>query len=167
MVYTHMTELIHNDPRYTRIRFQGVILDSCPSEESPLIAARALRSSIRMNFIISYIVTFLFMLFVLAKNVFNEVRRLVGKEDKSDFFTAILEDPNRCPQLFLYSKGDDIVKYEGVESYIAKRKSVGVNVTQQCWDDSPHVQHFRHHREAYITSCTLFIDECLSKLNNQ
>ena len=67
----------------------------------------------------------------------------------------------RSPQLYLYSKADQLISYEEVRGFIEERRQDGVKVTEKCWEDSPHVAHFRMHPEEYGRHVRAFIDENL------
>ena len=65
-------------------------------------------------------------------------------------FYVATKDPAACPALFLYSKTDDLVTYDWVESCAASREKALGNVYQKCWEDSPHVSHIYKHETEYI-----------------
>lgn len=75
---------------------------------------------------------------------------------------VLADEPYNWPQLFIYSKEDELVRYEDIERFAAKRKAKGVKVLQVCLENSPHVQHLITHREIYINTVVNFIQDCLN-----
>ena len=81
-----------------------------------------------------------------------------------DYWQYMYDEPSRWPQMYLYSKKDEIVDYKYIDSIVEHRKSLGVKVTAQCWEDSAHVAHIRQHRESYLNLCSQFLlDSILSQ----
>ena len=70
--------------------------------------------------------------------------------------------PVLVPQLVLFSKADRIACYEAILEYIKQQKSLGASVQHCMWEDSPHVLHYRHHREEYYQLVTMFLEQCVA-----
>ncbi|XP_049765235.1 transmembrane protein 53 [Schistocerca cancellata] len=71
------------------------------------------------------------------------------------FHTSIV----RTPALLLFSKTDPI---GCAESNLRVRdiwESVGMRVYTKCWDESPHVGHFRAHPQEYMAEIYAFLDK--------
>lgn len=67
------------------------------------------------------------------------------------------------PQMFLYSKEDDIIPHMDVENFARYRQEKrGVDVHAICFEKSEHVKHYIYHPKEYIQSVCRFITECLS-----
>ena len=79
----------------------------------------------------------------------------------ADYWPSLCEDPASCPHLYLYSIRDALIPYKDVERMIAVRRSRGVRVLTQCWDDSAHVAHLVSHPEVYTVTCLDFLQYCL------
>merc|ERR1719277_2515819 len=77
-----------------------------------------------------------------------------------DYWEYLKDDPSRWPQLYLFSKSDDLIPSSDVSAMLTYRRSLGVDVSENCWENSPHVQHMRTHRETYINSCHNFLERC-------
>jgi hypothetical protein len=166
MVYRYITELMHTDPTFISMRMQGAIFDSCPSERKPLIAARAFIATFNnMNVILKYFAAFFLLLFFYCSSFVTSMKSaIIGKSnDSGHFWDAIKKDPAKCPQLYLYSKADNIVSYIAVEDQIRIREA-RVRVLSVCWEDSGHVAHLKVHREAYMKQCQDFIDMCMDSI---
>jgi len=67
------------------------------------------------------------------------------------------ENPLRIPSLMFYSTNDVTVTAESLENASRGWRKRGVPVTERCWDDSPHVQHFRYHPVEYIHMLNQFL----------
>lgn len=62
-------------------------------------------------------------------------------------------------QLFLYSQSDHLCHFASIERfYSLQRHDRGVTVLARKWEDSPHVEHFRHHAEEYARLCRDFVE---------
>lgn len=60
--------------------------------------------------------------------------------------------PAQAPRLYLYSKSDKIVPFDGVERHIEDSRLLGLNVESLRFDDSPHVGHIQKHGCEYWES---------------
>eukprot|EP00026_Physarum_polycephalum_P007363 Phypoly_transcript_07422.p1 GENE.Phypoly_transcript_07422~~Phypoly_transcript_07422.p1 ORF type:complete len:371 (+),score=66.37 Phypoly_transcript_07422:525-1637(+) len=58
--------------------------------------------------------------------------------------------PSKIPQLFIYSKVDQLIPYYDVEYYIKLYEEAGFDVKKHCFEDSPHVSHLLYHPTQYI-----------------
>ena len=54
-----------------------------------------------------------------------------------------------CPQLYLYSRADALIPAAQVDLFMEQQAAHGAPVHHHCWDDSPHCEHYRVHREQY------------------
>ena len=140
-------------------------MDSCPAQQKISIAVKALAASLKIHFVLRYIIAYCFGFFLALRYLFSYLLEFTGLYRKNNrtlsCWEALLHDPNRCPQLFLFSKTDELTGYIGIEECIQQRLELGVKVHSICWDDSAHVLHFRQHRESYIQNCMSFLDSCL------
>ncbi|ELT88305.1 hypothetical protein CAPTEDRAFT_89782 [Capitella teleta] len=146
---------------YFDITISGTIIDSAPAEHSISVAMKALRASLKLNSILKYFIMALFLMVVCIQTVMGFVMCLAGLKSSESLQETLVRDNTSCPQLFLYSKCDEICSYLTVENVMQARIKSGVDVRSLCWLDSPHVAHLKVHREAYITQCLQFIDHCL------
>ena len=86
----------------------------------------------------------------------------LGISNWYDLYDDISHDRTRCPQLFLYSRADEIVPAADVAELVEARRRRGLQVKQVVWDDSPHVRHFTMHPEVYTDTCRHFAHACLA-----
>ena len=162
-VYRYITEFMHSDDQPSEssmIQVKGCVFDSCPSPRQAGIAAKAFTRSLQTNALftaIAYIAIYLYFFFVIL------LSKLFGFSEGDSYIQAMKLDRAKWPQMFLYSKADEVVPYMSVGEVVEHRKSLGIPVDEVCWDDSPHVQHMRVHREAYISQCYDFLDRCLAR----
>ncbi|KPI98262.1 PREDICTED: uncharacterized protein LOC106120768 [Papilio xuthus] len=56
----------------------------------------------------------------------------------------------RAPALFLLSRSDPVGAERSNRAVYDSWCKMGIKCTWQCWDRSPHVQHFTKHREEYV-----------------
>ncbi|XP_013141438.1 PREDICTED: uncharacterized protein LOC106105586 [Papilio polytes] len=56
----------------------------------------------------------------------------------------------RAPALFLLSSSDPVGAEHSNRAVYQSWCKMGIKCTWQCWDRSPHVQHFSKHREEYV-----------------
>ncbi|XP_063697883.1 transmembrane protein 53-A-like [Culicoides brevitarsis] len=78
-------------------------------------------------------------------------------------YEGLLQDQRNFPQLFLYSKEDKLMPFEDVEKFIKARKKLGIDVTSNCFNGSPHVSHYLMFKDAYLTLIDDFLKKCLNK----
>ena len=161
-MYRYLSDLIHNSKRFASITLCGVVFDSCPLR---LYISRGLRVytgfSNHSFFVKCFLAACLFVWLVVLRVLFRcascfSFSGIVA----DDFWEFMCEDPASCPHLYLYSVQDTVIPYKEVEQIIAMRRSGGVHVVTQCWDDSAHVAHFVLHRETYTTACLDFFRHC-------
>lgn len=117
---------------------------------------------------VKYLILFLFLLYSFFLHcLFAILRLLLPHSVASDYWSAIKKDPSTCPQLYLYSKADELISYLDIEEHINARRSRNITVRTICWPDSPHVAHLLKYRELYVKSCQDFIEFGLSYFNKQ
>ena len=162
-VYRHLSDLIHNCKQFTSLTLCGVIFDSAPSKLKILRGYRVYASICNFPFFVKYFVAaclFLWLAFAMAMSRCIPFMQQILLDD--NFWVFLCEDPARCPQLYLYSVGDAVIPYSEIEDLIAVRRSRGVQVLAQRWDDSAHVSHLIAHRETYVMACLDFLQRCLN-----
>ena len=80
---------------------------------------------------------------------------------EDDFRHAVENVEVISPQLFLFSKNDEITSYKRVIDFIKLRKKKGVDVSYKLWNESKHVTHVKYHKEEYEKIVDNFIENCL------
>jgi len=165
-VYHYLSDLIHNSKQFTPLTLRGAIFDSGPSKVKVFRAFRVYTIISNYPFFIRYFVAaFRFLWVALILFVFRYARCIPFMHrilPDNDFWTFFCKDPASCPQLYLYSVGDAVIPYSEIDELIAVRRSRGVQVLAQRWDDSAHVSHLVAHRETYVMACLDFLQHCLN-----
>jgi len=113
------------------------------------LLATTLTSAFSAVFALSVNIVFklLFSIFLVLYLVYTYV---FGMMDKYvDGFTVL-----KFPVLLFYSTTDEIVDFKNVESFASILRKKGVQVTTHKYTDSPHVLHFRFHKEDYTAKIT-------------
>lgn len=163
-MYRHICELMSKTSGKT-LQIRGCIFDSGPAVNTPLNVFRAIATTTRGNLIyrwirglvLMFVIIFAAVMEFLLSFVWSERRRIASHA----MWTCLSKDPQRCPQLFLYSRADKICNYKSIKSFAEERRKCGVPVVEVCWEDSPHVKHFMIHRLEYIDRVVNFMDMCL------
>ena len=104
----------------------------------------------------------------------NTLNRLLGKilefygyivyatsSTEHDFRHAVENVEVTSPQLFLFSKKDQITSHKRVNDFMKLRERKGVNVSHKLWDESKHVMHVKHHKKEYENLVYSFFENCL------
>jgi len=162
-VYCSLSDLIHNSKTYASITLRGVIFDSCPSRPHISSGLHVYMNVCNHPFFVKYFLAVCLFLWLSIVVIFSRCAEYVSSSwtVAADFWSFMCDDPASCPHLYLYSIPDKLVPYKDVEQMISVRRSRGVDVSAQCWDDSAHVSHFVAHRETYTTACLHFLEHCL------
>ena len=139
---------------------KGHIFDSCPivpNLESTVIVEKAFDRVINFPALKPAIRLFskIMVRFVVFLN-----------KDVQSFMSEMLDSPINTPQLFLFSKSDDLAPYQDILDFAEKRRQLkNVDVDYCLWDDSPHVAHFKQHEHEYREKVLGFLNKCI--MNNE
>ncbi|KAJ3062154.1 hypothetical protein HK102_008860, partial [Quaeritorhiza haematococci] len=149
----------------THLRVSGIILDSTPSYTANVNqAARALTTTIK-NPVLSFLAGVFIRVFYLSQMFID--KWILGREGAGPILPARreLQDPKvwGCPRLYLYSKADDLIDWEGVQRHARETREAGVEVREKCWETSAHVQHLRAHPEEYKALVDAFLEDIQKK----
>ncbi|XP_022087294.1 transmembrane protein 53-like [Acanthaster planci] len=165
-IYRYITQYLHN-PEFgggelASIKVGGCIFDSAPCATSLLmylkVRNRADKTSgffMRIVHIVIILLAGILSFFLPSGSSWNI------RQDISSFMSEMKIDRSRYPQLYLYSKTDDICDWRGVEDVVEARRKKGSEVQQVCWQESPHCAHLLAHRDEYIQNCQDFVQGCL------
>ncbi|XP_077981719.1 transmembrane protein 53-like [Glandiceps talaboti] len=165
-LYRCITEILHDhrkDPKLSVIKVGGVVFDSSPAPATVTGASSAIVTAMQSsNFILRYACAVLFVVNAMCVRFLGVFIPAVHRWDVEyrQYMPALEQDKGRYPQLFLYSKADEIVPFADIESFAEQRRKSGVPVRLVCWEDTPHCAHLTKHREEYINQCAQFITEC-------
>ncbi|XP_078671058.1 transmembrane protein 53-like [Branchiostoma floridae x Branchiostoma belcheri] len=100
--------------------------------------------------------TVLQMLLRFAINVYYTLARQVVR--KYNVLTdSITGKPILAPVLALYSMDDPVCQVDSLQGFLGKWRSLGIEVTERCWEKSTHVGHLVNHREEYLSALDRFL----------
>lgn len=163
-VYCWISEIIHSRAEFKQIWLAGAIFDSSPGRRRIASGMRAILAASKQSTFIKFFTVLVFIHLYVLQFVKLRVKRILHlAANESSLWDDLENDKSTCPQLYLYSRADDIISYLDIEEMTASRKQHGVDVQRICWDDSGHVAHLVKHREPYIKACLDFIDYCVER----
>ncbi|ENN71662.1 hypothetical protein YQE_11760, partial [Dendroctonus ponderosae] len=151
------------------LELQGVVFDSAPGRRRVTSLFRALTAIVEGNFLYNFSLSFFMTMFLSAVWLYEVITNQIFSRDNehaNNPFENLKKERNRCPQLFIYSKNDDLIPHTDVECFAAYRKKLGVDVTTICYENSLHVKHLPENRESYVTGVFQFVNKCLNGINN-
>lgn len=158
-VYRYVSELIRKK-HSEEIMVRGCVFDSCPAK---VRASGFIRASMAMtdgNIFKKYLIALVALLRATIFSVYSVFYNFfTGKINYYRVWNALLEEPNICPQLFLFSKADDVCSWDTIQEFAEIRKKKGVDVTIALFEDSPHVKHLITYREEYQKYVYTFIEK--------
>ena len=147
------------------IKCKGVVFDSCPcwfglKGNSNLFQAIQYCSEEEKQRIIS--------VFGNDERIFTKTTDENILNRNLEYFHNLTACPFDIPQLYLYSKNDDLAKHEYIIKMINNRRSRQKQVVlQRHWDKSIHCAHLREHGDDYEKAVKEFIQQidilCTSK----
>lgn len=165
MVYTQLTALLNSpDCEYhDKVSVRGVIFDSSPGKRRILNAVKAFMSTLQLSLALRYLLGFCLLMYLIFTRILLRLLPMdLGSGRGFQLYEALCKDPAQCPQLFLYSRADQVILAKDVEEVMAKREEKGVPVKSVCWEDSQHVAHMRAHPEVYTKACLDFVTTCIT-----
>nr|CAI5866675.1 unnamed protein product [Callosobruchus analis] len=146
------------------IMVKGVIFDSAPGKRRVSSLFRAISAILGGNVFYNYTVSLIMTMFLSMIWFYEVISNTI--HPKTTFQSNPLEnlknEKNRCPQLFIYSKNDDLIPHTDIEYFADWRRKLGVDVTTVCYDRSLHVKHLAENRENYVKTVYNFINRCLN-----
>lgn len=160
MLYRYIVELLHSDKQFSSLQVIGAVVDSAPGSGNVQGALRALRATLgpRINPILRYILLGLFAVTVfLLRVVLYPITKYIHK----NHYDAVREKPPTWPQLYLYSKADQVIRYRDVELMVETLTQKGVPVDSFDFSSTAHVSHFREFPEQYTLKCRNFLVACM------
>lgn len=164
IMYLNMLDLLQEPDcgLANQVKIVGVVWDSAPGKPRISSGKRAyLYQMPHVTGILRSVIGFVFVVILVIISLWNNLLSLFSWRPSPNFFKRLKQRKVVCPQLFLYSKCDDLIYYKDIEEMIACLKVSGCPVTTLSWEDSPHVQHLRHHADSYTKQCVHFIQSCV------
>ena len=72
------------------------------------------------------------------------------------------EAPAVVPSLWLFSKVDSFMSAAEIEKVITKWEAAGIQCSKKCWEDSPHVLHFKRNSVEYLQLLDDYLETIVS-----
>ncbi|KAJ6659506.1 hypothetical protein lerEdw1_018741 [Lerista edwardsae] len=159
MFYRYIVELIHSHRHFQQLKVVGTVFDSAPGRKNLKGALRALSIILAStNVYVKYLLLLTFSVLVLIlRIILYPLTRFVHESH----YDALLKHPSGWPELYLYSKADEIVLASDVENMIKARRQLQVLVKAVDFVDSGHVRHLQAYPILYATHCTTFMYSCI------
>lgn len=156
-MYFHMVEALttKGNKYHNALPVIGSIFDSCPvnpSMESVKAVQETVTDAVQMPLLKPLVWYSLGAIIPLTINFNSTVKR---------FMNSLTNSPLVTPRLVLYSKTDKFAPYKDIDKFVDALRDRGIDVTQRCWEESAHVNHYREHTEEYLSLLNAFLDKCL------
>lgn len=161
VLYYYLTQAM-TESTAPKITVKGCIFDSTPAPRRLFSAARAVYEVTPGSVWMKLCVSLGMMLYLIGWKVLSISWTIISGKLPINPPWSLLEDPARCPQLFLYSRADKLISFQDVELFMGERQRLGVPVLGKCWQDSAHVQHYRLYPEEYREMVYSFLSQCFS-----
>ncbi|KAI1713104.1 transmembrane protein 53 [Ditylenchus destructor] len=165
-LFSALWDLLENvvNGHYVKNSVKGIVFDSSPADVMPWQGATAVsfatfppphfgqlsRTSYR------YALTAIFSMhraMVWLRSHFN----CDIYAEHFSFYHLIKFDDLPRRQLYLYSAADVLCSAHSIEHFQDVQRQLGHQVTSKKWENSPHVEHLRHHAEEYSRNCKEFV----------
>ncbi|XP_023209723.1 transmembrane protein 53-like [Centruroides sculpturatus] len=132
---------------------RGCIFDSGPAEVKLSYVCRMLSTMIPTEAYTRYILAIAIFLRLHVIYLYNWILSyFIDNEEtlrRQSVWHSLIHEPNICPQLFLFSRDDDVCDFKSIQNFIAHRKDRDVIVDFYRWDQTPHVCHYRYYPDQY------------------
>ncbi|XP_010889659.1 transmembrane protein 53 [Esox lucius] len=160
MLYRYMVELLQSHKQFSTLCVVGSVVDSAPGNGNVKGALRALTATLgtKINVMLRYALLVLFAVTVfLLRVVLYPLTKYIHK----NHYDAFRDVPPTWPQLYLYSRSDQVIPYTDVELMIQVLKGKGIPVESFDFNTSSHVSHFCDFPEEYSGRCLAFLNNCM------
>ncbi|XP_054716623.1 transmembrane protein 53-like [Uloborus diversus] len=158
-VYRYVSEMMrkkHPD----EFQIKGCIFDSCPAKVKASGFIRATLAMTEGNLITKYMIALVALFRATVIGIYSAMLCFfTGKINYYRLWNGLMEEPNMCPQLFLFSKADDVCCWDTIQEFADGRKKRGVDVKAVVFEESAHVKHMVTYRDEYLKHVYNFIDD--------
>ncbi|XP_056149415.1 transmembrane protein 53 [Lampris incognitus] len=164
MLYRYIVELLQSDKQFNSLHVIGAVVDSAPGSGNVRGALRALTTVLGPN--INWVLRFILLaLFAVTVFLLRVVMYPVTKYIHKNHYDTLREKPATWPQLYLYSRADQVIRYMDIELMVETLKQKGVPVDSFDFESTSHVSHFRDFPEQYTQRCRSFLVACVKDLH--
>ncbi|XP_063075573.1 transmembrane protein 53 [Engraulis encrasicolus] len=159
MLYRYMVELLQKDKQFSTLCVLGTVVDSAPGSGNVKGALRALRTTLgpKINVLLRYLLMALFAVTVFLLRI---VLYPVTKYFHKNHYDAMMDRPAPWPQLYLYSRADQVIRHADVERMVHVLQGKELAVQSFDFGTPAHVSLFRDFPEDYSRRCLNFLGSC-------
>ncbi|XP_023580028.1 transmembrane protein 53 isoform X2 [Octodon degus] len=159
MLYRYMVELLQTHVRFCHLHVVGAIFDSGPGDSNLVGALRALSVILRHR---SAMLRLLFLVaFALVAVLFHILFAPLTGLFHTHFYDRLQDAGSHWPELYLYSRGDAVVRARDVERMVEARLGHQVLVRSVDFVSSAHVSHLLDYPTYYASLCVDFMHNCV------
>ncbi|XP_022353255.1 transmembrane protein 53 isoform X1 [Enhydra lutris kenyoni] len=159
MLYRYVLELLQTHRRFCHLRVVGTIFDSGPGDSNVLGALRALAAVLEHRPAVLRLL--LLAAFALVAVLFHVLLAPLTALFHTHFYDRLLDAASRWPELYLYSRADEVVLARDVERMVEARLAHQVLVRSVDFVSSAHVSHLRDYPTYYTSLCVDFMRSCV------
>ncbi|XP_072580306.1 transmembrane protein 53 isoform X5 [Vulpes vulpes] len=159
MLYRYVLELLQTHRRFCRLRVVGTIFDSGPGDSNLVGALRALAAVLERR--PAALRLLLLVAFALVAVLFHGLLAPLTALFHTHFYDRLLDAASRWPELYLYSRADEVVLARDVERMVEARLAHRVLVRSVDFVSSAHVSHLRDYPTYYTSLCVNFMRSCV------
>ncbi|XP_021573086.1 transmembrane protein 53 isoform X3 [Carlito syrichta] len=159
MVYRYVLELLQTHRRFCHLRVVGTVFDSGPGDSNLVGALRAL--AVILEHRPAVLRLLLLVAFALVAVLFHILLAPLTALFHTHFYDRLQDAGSRWPELYLYSKADEVVLARDVERMVEARLAHQVLVRSVDFVSSAHVSHLRDYPTYYTSLCVNFMRNCV------
>ncbi|XP_048207106.1 transmembrane protein 53 isoform X1 [Perognathus longimembris pacificus] len=159
MLYRYVLELLQTHRRFCHLRVVGTIFDSGPGDSNLVGAVRAL--AVILEHRPAVLRLLLLVAFALVVVLFHILLAPLTSLFHTHFYDRLQDSGSCWPELYLYSKADEVVLARDVERMVEARLAHQVRVRSVDFVSSAHVSHLREYPSYYTSLCIDFMHNCV------
>ncbi|XP_008843637.1 transmembrane protein 53 [Nannospalax galili] len=159
MLYRYVLELLQTHQRFRHLHVVGTIFDSGPGDSNLVGALRALAAILEHRSAMLRLL--LLVAFALVIVLFHFLLAPVTSLFHTHFYERLQAAGSRWPELYLYSRADEVVLARDVERMVEARLAHQVLVRSVDFVSSAHVSHLRDYPTCYTSLCVDFMHSCV------
>ncbi|PNJ21793.1 transmembrane protein 53 isoform X1 [Pongo pygmaeus] len=158
MLYRYVLELLQTR-RFCHLRVVGTIFDSAPGDSNLAGALRALAAILERR--AAMLRLLLLVAFALVVVLFHVLLAPITALFHTHFYDRLQDAGSRWPELYLYSRADEVVLARDVERMVEARLARRVLARSVDFVSSAHVSHLRDYPTYYTSLCVDFMRNCV------
>ncbi|PNI52789.1 TMEM53 isoform 8 [Pan troglodytes] len=158
MLYRYVLELLQTR-RFCHLRVVGTIFDSAPGDSNLVGALRALAAILERR--AAMLRLLLLVAFALVVVLFHVLLAPITALFHTHFYDRLQDAGSRWPELYLYSRADEVVLARDIERMVEARLARRVLARSVDFVSSAHVSHLRDYPTYYTSLCVDFMRNCV------